>query len=93
MSTEQNPYDPAEVTRAFQHMWLDAVRNPARALATYNDFVQQYTQIMVSASLAYWGRGQRQNEPVITPEKGDKRFSAPDWQQNPSSMPSNRATC
>src|SRR6516165_10841664 len=77
------PYDPAEVTRAFQQLWLDAARNPPRAWAAYSNFVQQYSQIMASASLAYWGRGQRQNEPVITPEKGDKRFSAPDWQQNP----------
>lgn len=77
------PYDPAEVTRAFGQMWLDAARNPGRAWAAYSDFVQQYTQIMTSASLAYWGHGQRQNESVIEPEKGDKRFSAPDWQQNP----------
>jgi poly[(R)-3-hydroxyalkanoate] polymerase subunit PhaC len=76
------PYDPAEVTRAFQQLWLDAARNPGRAWATYSDFVQQYTQIMASASLAYWGRGQQQNEPVISPEKSDKRFNAPDWQQN-----------
>jgi polyhydroxyalkanoate synthase len=77
------PYDPAEVTRAFQQMWLDAARNPGRAWAAYSDFVQQYTQIMASASLAFWEHGQRQNEPVVAPEKGDKRFSAPDWQQNP----------
>src|SRR6266705_5633994 len=40
------PLDPAEITRAFQQIWLDAARHPDRAQAAYNDFVQQYTQIM-----------------------------------------------
>src|SRR5258707_14459382 len=77
------PLDPAEITRTFQQLWLDAARNPGHAGAAYSDFVQQYTQIMASAALKFWGQG-REGEPVITPEKGDKRFSAPDWQQNPA---------
>jgi len=77
------PLDPAEITRAFQQIWLDAARNPGRAWATYSDFVQQYTQVMTSTALKSWGQSQ-QGEPVIAPEKGDKRFSAPDWQQNPA---------
>jgi polyhydroxyalkanoate synthase subunit PhaC len=76
------PLDPAEITRAFQQLWLDAARNPDHAWATYSDFVQQYTQVMASATLKFWGRGQ-DVEAVIAPEKGDKRFSAADWQQNP----------
>jgi polyhydroxyalkanoate synthase subunit PhaC len=76
------PIDPAEITRAFQQLWLDAARNPGRAWATYSDFVQQYTQVMASAALKFWGQGQ-EGQAVIAPEKGDKRFSAPDWQQNP----------
>jgi len=76
------PLDPAEITRAFQQIWLDAARNPGHAWATYSDFVQQYTQMMTSTALKSWGQSQ-QGEPVITPEKGDKRFSASDWQQNP----------
>src|SRR5438477_9864674 len=75
------PLDPAEITRAFQQIWLDAARNPGRAWTAYSDFVQQYTQIMAQASLKFWGRDQ-DAKPVIASEKGDKRFSAPDWQQN-----------
>src|SRR3989441_5156639 len=77
------PLDPAEITRAFQQIWLDAARNPGRAWATYSDFVQQYTQVMTSTALKFWGREEGAAKPVIVPEKGDKRFSAPDWQQNP----------
>ena len=76
------PIDPAEITRAFQQIWLDAVRNPGRAWTTYLDFVQQSTQSMTTATLKFWG-GDQDAESVVEPEKGDKRFSAPDWQQNP----------
>lgn len=76
------PLDPAEITRTFQQIWLDAVQNPGRTWATYSDFAQQYTQIMVGTTLKFWGQG-KDAEPVVAPEKGDKRFSAPDWQQNP----------
>src|SRR6266568_9587070 len=75
------PVDPAEITRAFQQMWLDAIRNPVQAWANYSEFVQQYTQLMAATALKYWGQAQ-DAEPVIAPEKSDKRFSAPDWQQN-----------
>src|SRR2546428_6432280 len=45
--------DPAEITRAFQQIWLDAARNPEHGRATYSEFVQQYTQIMTSATLQF----------------------------------------
>ncbi|GAC1381613.1 MAG: class I poly(R)-hydroxyalkanoic acid synthase [Ktedonobacteraceae bacterium] len=76
------PIDPAEITHAFQYIWLDAINNPSRAWANYSNFVQQYTQLMTATTLKYWGID-KDPEPVITPEKGDKRFSTPDWQQNP----------
>ena len=76
------PLDPAEITRAFQQVWLDAMRNPGRAWENYTEFVQQYAKIMTAATLKLWGRDQ-DSEPVIVPAKGDKRFSATDWQQNP----------
>src|SRR5436190_11678946 len=75
------PIDPAEITRAFQQIWLDALKNPVRAWNNYNDFVQQYTQLMTETALKFWG-GDQQVNPVVEPEKGDKRFSAPDWEQN-----------
>src|SRR3989454_1563780 len=76
------PLDPAEVTHAFEQIWLDTMRNPTRAWTNYADFVQQYTELMAATALKF--SGQEQNvEPVVEPEKGDKRFSAPDWQQNP----------
>jgi polyhydroxyalkanoate synthase subunit PhaC len=75
------PVNPAEMTYAFQQIWLDAIANPDRAWANYNDYVREYTKMMTAATLKFWGQGE-DVEPVIEPEKGDKRFSAPDWQQN-----------
>ena len=76
------PMDPAEITRAFQQVWLDALNNPGRFWANYSNFVQEYTQLMTATALKFWGI-EKEVEPVAAPEKGDKRFNTPDWQQNP----------
>ncbi|HJT57375.1 MAG TPA: class I poly(R)-hydroxyalkanoic acid synthase [Ktedonobacteraceae bacterium] len=76
------PIDPAEITRAFQQVWLDALSNPGRFWSNYSNFVQEYSQLMTATALKFWGI-EKEVPPVATPEKGDKRFSAPDWQQNP----------
>lgn len=82
-ASELLPLDPVEIAHAFQQIWLDAFQNPARAWTNYANFTQQYTQLMAATALKFWGRGQ-QTEPVVEPEKGDKRFNASDWQQNPA---------
>lgn len=77
------PIDPAEITHTFQRLWIDALSNPERAWANYSNFMQQYTQLMTTATLKFWAQDQ-DTESFIAPGKGDKRFSAPDWQQNPA---------
>jgi polyhydroxyalkanoate synthase len=85
---EANPYsnllpiDLGEILSIFQKIWLDALTNPARLLNLYSEFVQKYTQLMAAEALQLWGLGQS-SKPVIEPGHDDKRFSAPDWQQNP----------
>ncbi len=76
------PVDPGDTLSIFQKIWLDSLKNPLRVWARYGEFVQQYTQLMSATTLKLWGLG-RDLKPVIEPEKGDKRFSAPDWEQNP----------
>src|SRR5258708_25171097 len=75
------PLDPAEITRAFQQIWLAAARHPGHASAAYSDFVQQYTQGIASAALQFWGRDQ-DSKPVVEPQHWDNGFTAPDWQQH-----------
>jgi len=76
------PIDPGEMLSVFQQIWQDALRNPMRPWQLYSEFVQQSTQVMTSSILKFWGLD-KESKPVIEPEAGDKRFSAPDWQQNP----------
>ncbi len=86
---EANPYsdwvpvDVGEILSVSQHMWLDAFSHPLRLWTLSNDFVQQYTQVMTTSALKLWGLS-KERKPVIEPEAGDTRFSAPDWQQNPA---------
>jgi polyhydroxyalkanoate synthase subunit PhaC len=76
------PLDPAGISNAFQLMWFDTFGNVVRAWSNYNDFVQKYMQSMTASTLRLWGMDWN-IPPVVEPEKGDKRFSAPDWQLNP----------
>src|SRR5216683_2912093 len=77
------PLSPGEVSKAFAQVWLDALRNPERGMAAYADFVAQSTQIWTNATLQMWGVAPKDPPPpTISPEPGDRRFNAPDWQRN-----------
>jgi polyhydroxyalkanoate synthase len=76
------PLDQTSIMHAFQQMGLATFSNPVRFWSNYSDFIQQYMQIMVATTLKCWGKGQEVPS-VVAPEKGDKRFSASDWQLNP----------
>jgi polyhydroxyalkanoate synthase subunit PhaC len=75
------PVNPGEMTNALQHIWLDAITNPDRALTSYNDYIREYAKLMTTATLKFSGQGEL-IKPAVIPDKGDRRFSAPDWQQN-----------
>jgi polyhydroxyalkanoate synthase subunit PhaC len=74
------PLSPGEVSKTFQTMWQDMLRNPSKGWAAYADFVTRSTQIWTNAALQLWGAPPA--PPVASAEPGDKRFSAPDWQRN-----------
>ncbi|MGZ3647027.1 MAG: PHA/PHB synthase family protein [Ktedonobacteraceae bacterium] len=76
------PLDPGEILDTFWKVWLDALSNPDRLWTLYSEFMQNYTQLMMTETFRLWGLDQ-ESKPVIEPEHGDKRFSAADWQQNP----------
>ncbi len=82
-SSDWVPVDVGEALNVSQLTWLDAFRHPERLWGLSNDFVQQYTQVMATSTLRMWGLSQ-ESKPLIEPEARDRRFSAPDWQQNPA---------
>jgi len=77
------PIDVGEVLNDSRLLWLDTFRHPFRLWRLSNNLVQQSTQVIANSALSLWGLGEKR-KPVIEPEAGDKRFSAPDWQQNPA---------
>jgi poly[(R)-3-hydroxyalkanoate] polymerase subunit PhaC len=80
--SEVVPIDLGEILEIFQGVWLDALTNPTRLVGLYSDFMLRSMQLLANSTLKLWGLG-RESKPVIEPEDGDKRFSFPDWQQNP----------
>jgi polyhydroxyalkanoate synthase len=77
------PIDLGEIVEVFQGVGLDALTNPMRLVGLYSDFLLRSMQLMANTSLKLWGLS-RESKPVIAPEADDKRFSFPDWQQNPA---------
>jgi len=75
------PIDFGEILTVFQKVWLDALSNPTHLWGLYSNFAQQYMQVLTSSTLKFWGLD-KGSKAVFEPEAGDKRFSAPDWQQN-----------
>ena len=78
------PIDWVEITRALQTLWAREMSDPARAMERATDFnARLFGATMRSwqeATNRLWGLGTSQEEDEGRP---DKRFSAPDWEQNP----------
>jgi len=72
--------DPLNVTPAIKEaanrLWLD----PARLMQANLELWQQHMQLWQQAASTMAGKAA---EPVARPEKGDRRFRHPDWEQNP----------
>src|ERR687890_31878 len=82
------PIDWIEITRALQTLWMREMSDPVRATqvaADYNRrFVQASMQVWQDAAYRFWGLPRPQEEGEQGEQmEGDKRFSAPEWGQNP----------
>jgi len=82
------PIDWIEITRALQTLWMREMSDPVRATqvaADYNRrFVQASMEVWQDAAYRFWGLPRPQEEGEQNEQmEGDKRFSAPEWGQNP----------
>jgi len=82
------PIDWIEITRALQTLWMREMSDPVRATqvaADYNRrFVQASMEVWQDAAYRFWGLPRPQEEGGQSEQmEGDKRFSAPEWGQNP----------
>src|SRR5918994_3979890 len=78
------PIDWIEITRSLQTLWAREMSDPARAVERATDFnTKLFESTMRSwqeATNRLWGLETPQEDEEGRP---DKRFSAPDWEQNP----------
>ena len=80
------PVDWAEIARALRTVWLQSMSRPDKAFAAIAEFNTQAWQTAMDA----WNEAGRRwwGEPAGTPAGTggpvDKRFAAPEWQNNPA---------
>ncbi len=81
------PIDWAEITRSLRILWMREMSDPNRAMQVATDFNMKMWQ----ATMEAWSTAMAQMWGLPAPEKrhqkeaprGDKRFSAPEWESNP----------
>ncbi|HSL01217.1 MAG TPA: class I poly(R)-hydroxyalkanoic acid synthase [Rubrobacteraceae bacterium] len=78
------PMNWAEITRALQTLWAREMSDPARAMqrtAEYNRRLFETTmEVWNDAAARFWGLPREEKEEEGRP---DKRFSDPEWENNP----------
>ncbi|HEX5974041.1 MAG TPA: hypothetical protein VFY57_02670, partial [Rubrobacteraceae bacterium] len=78
------PISWAEIARALQTLWMRELRDPARATqraVEYNRRLFETTmEVWSDATARFWGLPREEKEEQGRP---DKRFSEPEWENNP----------
>jgi polyhydroxyalkanoate synthase subunit PhaC len=74
------PYDPASPIRAFSAFATHLLTNPAQAVAAQQQAASDFMKLWSSAASRAAGATP---EPVIAPERGDRRFNDPAWSEEP----------
>ena len=71
--------DPLNVGQAFMEMTAKLMSDPAKLMQTQMDLWQGYMSLWQNMAERMMGQ---KTDDVIAPEKGDKRFKDPEWQEN-----------
>ena len=74
------PYDPASAVRAFSAFATHLLTNPAQALQAQQQAAADMMKLWSAAATRASGG---MPEPLISPERGDRRFSDPAWSEEP----------
>jgi polyhydroxyalkanoate synthase len=73
-----NP-DPLNLTGAFMAMTANLMADPERLVEAQVRFWQDYASLWANVADRFLGK---ETKPLIEPEKGDKRFKDPAWQES-----------
>ena len=71
--------DPMNVAGAFVEMTTQMMANPAKVLQAQMNLWQTYVDLWTNSAQRMFGH---QPEPLIKPERGDRRFKDADWEDN-----------
>jgi polyhydroxyalkanoate synthase len=74
------PYDPASPIRAFSSFATHLLTNPAQMVTAQQQAAADFMKLWSSAASRAAGASP---EPVIAPERGDRRFNDPAWSEEP----------
>ena len=72
------PYDPLAPMRAFSEFTRSLWSNPARLMETQQKLFAEWTELWAGGGARAVGQ---ERDPVVAPEKGDRRFNDPAWNQ------------
>ena len=84
VNTETSNTDPSasilnDFSKAFEELGEAYFRNPAKVAADQIQLMQKQQQLWQNTALKLLGK---EVEPVIEPDKGDRRFKDPEWSEN-----------
>ena len=74
------PFDPAAPARAFADFFVQLGRQPAALLRAQQQAAADWMQLWTNAASRLSGRAV---EPLVEPERGDRRFKDPAWSEEP----------
>ncbi len=76
--TEQD-FDPFNLQSAYMDFMEQIAEHPERIWEAQSRFWHDWINLLHESALKFMGE---ETEPVIQPEKGDRRFKAPEWQES-----------
>ncbi|SMB21837.1 Poly-beta-hydroxybutyrate polymerase [Sterolibacterium denitrificans] len=74
-----SPADELGIAQAFMDMMANLLANPYRLAQAQMNLVRDYLSLWQHSMLRFAGMD---TQPVVTPEKGDKRFNDEEWENN-----------
>lgn len=75
------PLDPLNVREAWTEYMERVAENPQKFWQDQMEFWNRWSEMAQDSALKFWGE-QTEDKPTIEPEKGDRRFRAPEWQES-----------
>jgi len=78
-SAKTGPTDPLNIGNAFMEMTAKMMAEPAKMVEAQMNLWQDYLALWQQSAAKMMGQ---ETEPTIAPERGDRRFKAPEWNEN-----------